>query len=85
MPSKSSPGPAPAILLDPHSSVPLYKQLYRWLRDAILAGRYAPNARLPSTCAWRVTCRLARNTVDAAFAQLIAEGYLESKRGQGHS
>lgn len=81
MPSKSS--PAPAIQLDPHASIPLYQQLYRWLRDAILAGRYAPNARLPSTRALARDLHLARNTVDAAFAQLIAEGYLESKRGAG--
>src|SRR4051794_14783690 len=83
MPLKSPPVPSPAIPLDPHSAVPLYQQLYRWLRDAILSGRYAPNTRLASTRALASDLHLARNTVDAAFGQLIAEGYLESKRGAG--
>lgn len=82
VPSKR-PLPAPAIPLDPTGKVPLYQQLYRWFRDAILAGRYPPNTRLPSTRGLARELRLARNTVDTAFAQLLAEGYIESKRGAG--
>jgi GntR family transcriptional regulator/MocR family aminotransferase len=69
--------------LDPYSAAPRHRQLYDALRAAILAGRLAPGARLPSsrTLAAEVGC--SRNTVLAAFEQLSAEGYLNGKVGSG--
>ncbi|MCS6781329.1 MAG: GntR family transcriptional regulator, partial [Geminicoccaceae bacterium] len=45
--------PAPAHLaslaLDPASREPLYRQLYRAIREMILTGRLQPGARLPAS------------------------------------
>lgn len=53
------------------------------LRDAIRTGRLAPGARLPATRRLAVELGLARNTVAAAYDQLVAEGYLTARRGAG--
>src|SRR5262249_13078641 len=61
----------------------LYRQAYRALRAAILDGRLAPGARLPSSRVLAREAKLARNTVLQAYEQLVAEGYAESRRGAG--
>ncbi len=73
----------PLITIDPSARVPLYQQLYDELRTAILTGRLAPGARLPATRELATTLGVARNTVLNAFDQLLAEGYLEGRVGDG--
>ena len=53
------------------------------LRAAIREGRLTAGTRLPSTRALAHDLGLARGTVVEAFAQLQAEGYLDSRRGAG--
>jgi GntR family transcriptional regulator/MocR family aminotransferase len=72
---------APAV--DGGSGVPLYRQLYEGLRDAILSGRLAPGTRLASTREIAAELGLSRNTVTNAFDQLLAEGYVEAQTGSG--
>ncbi|HEX5830992.1 MAG TPA: winged helix-turn-helix domain-containing protein, partial [Gemmatimonadaceae bacterium] len=76
---------APALLLplDPAAPRPLHRQLYDGLRDAILAGRLLPGARLPSTRTLAADLRVARTTVSLAFDQLRVEGYVVGRRGGG--
>ncbi|HEY3501396.1 MAG TPA: PLP-dependent aminotransferase family protein [Actinocatenispora sp.] len=57
--------------------------LERALRTAIRSGRLAPDTRLPSTRSLATELRLARNTVAAAYDQLVAEGYLSARTGSG--
>lgn len=71
------------IALEPGSGEPLFRQVYRFLRDAILDGRLAPGLRLPSTRTLAMDLDVSRNTVVAAFEQLHAEGYLDSRVGHG--
>ena len=71
------------IALDPKSSDSLTRQIYRALRDGILAGRLAGGLRLPSTRALADDLGVSRNTVVAAFDQLVAEGYVDSRVGRG--
>ncbi|MBX3011625.1 MAG: PLP-dependent aminotransferase family protein [Caldilineaceae bacterium] len=61
----------------------LYQQLYTGLRQAVLSGQLSAGMRLPSTRDLAKTLQLSRNTVLAAFEQLVAEGYLESRVGDG--
>jgi len=75
--------PFPPLTLDPTAPVPVYRQIYDGLRAAILAGRLAPGAQLPSTRTLATGLGIARTTVVAAFAQLLAEGYLDGKVGAG--
>lgn len=67
----------------PDDQGPLHRRLYRQLRAHILAGRLSPGERLPSARTFASELRLARNTVESAFAQLVAEGFLERRVGAG--
>ncbi|MEH2513151.1 GntR family transcriptional regulator/MocR family aminotransferase [Nitrobacteraceae bacterium AZCC 1564] len=56
-------------------------QIYSDLRAQIMDGLYGPGAALPSSRALAVELGVSRTTVTAAYDQLIAEGYLESRQG----
>ena len=60
---------------------PLYEQLERALRDAVRDGRLAAGARLPSSRALAAELGVSRGVVTAAYDQLVAEGYLETRQG----
>ncbi|MCA9501509.1 MAG: PLP-dependent aminotransferase family protein [Spirochaetaceae bacterium] len=62
---------------------PLYGQIYRAMRAAILAGRARPGVRLPTTRALARELGCSRNTVVAAFEPLRAEGYVVTRVGAG--
>ncbi|WP_019354811.1 PLP-dependent aminotransferase family protein [Streptomyces sp. AA1529] len=53
------------------------------LRDAVRSGRLTPGTRLPSSRALAADLGLARNTVAAAYAELVAEGWLSARQGSG--
>ena len=78
-----APLPLGTLDLDPEAAIPLYRQLYESLRGAILEGRLAAGARLPSSRLLANDLGVGRNTVLAAFEQLTAEGYLEAVVGAG--
>ncbi len=62
---------------------PLYIQLYEHIRDEIQKGRIKPSTRLPSIRKCTEHLRIGRNTVETAYQQLIAEGYVESRPRSG--
>src|SRR5262249_2759772 len=72
-----------ALGIDPAAPARRCRELAEGIREAILSGRLRPGARLPSTRALAKETRSARNTVIAAFEQLVAEGYLEGRVGAG--
>jgi len=53
------------------------------LREAIRSGRLAAGERLPATRVLAGDLGLSRNTVAAAYSQLVAEGWLSARRGSG--
>jgi len=57
--------------------------LYRALRQDILGGRLPRNHLLPSTRYLAAQYGLARGTVQAAYNQLLSEGYLHASQGSG--
>lgn len=61
-------------------AVPRQRVLYHRLRDAILCGRLAPGASLPSSRSLAASLGIARNTVLFAYEQLVAEGCLIADR-----
>jgi GntR family transcriptional regulator/MocR family aminotransferase len=71
------------VPVDRSQSIPLRDQLYLQLREAILDGRLAPGARLPSTRTVAQQAGVARQTVVEAFEQLLAEEYVESRPASG--
>lgn len=72
-----------ALSLEEHGPLPLHRQLYGQLRQAILDGRLAAGSRIPSTRALAAQLRLSRNTVSGAYDQLLAEGYIVARTGSG--
>lgn len=69
--------------LDITKRTPLYEQLYEYMKNEMLQGHIQKGVRLPSVRALSKYLGISRNTVEAAYAQLVAEGYVESKPRQG--
>lgn len=67
-----------AIPLDPSSTTPLHVQLYEGLRNAIVIGRLSLGQRLPSTREISKSLGVARATASESYAQLLAEGYINT-------
>lgn len=66
------------ISLDSESSVPLYEQLYIHIRQAIVDDTLKTGAKLPSKRKLCQFLEISQTTVELAYAQLLAEGYIES-------
>jgi GntR family transcriptional regulator/MocR family aminotransferase len=73
----------PFISLDENSDVPIYRQIYETIRRSILEGKFYPGRSLPPSRLLAKQLSVARMTVINAYDQLIAEGYIESKKGSG--
>jgi GntR family transcriptional regulator / MocR family aminotransferase len=57
---------------------PLYFQLYLYLKQEILAGNIEPGVRLPSKRKLSQHLGISQNTIESAYGQLSAEGYIDS-------
>ena len=64
--------------------VPLYEALYRSIRGDILAGKLAPHTKLPSKRALAEHLEVSKITVEAAYGQLLEEGYIRSREKVGY-
>jgi len=72
------------FILRTNDNTPLYRQLYRQIRDQILSGELPAHSRLPSIRDLAVELDISRNTVEGAFQELCTEGYLYSKSRSGY-
>jgi len=73
----------PVIAVDRRAPQSLHRQIYAALRAAIVDGRLRPGQRIPSTRVLASEIGVSRLTVLNAYAQLLAEGYLQSRVGAG--
>jgi GntR family transcriptional regulator/MocR family aminotransferase len=73
------------LLVDLRSSGPrrLRERLEQDLRAAVQAGRLAPGAALPPSRVLAAELGVSRSTVVEAYGNLVADGYLEARRGSG--
>ena len=71
------------VALDISKKEPLYEQIYNSIKEEIITGVLPFGARLPSARRLSKHLDVSRNTVDTAYAQLCAEGYIESKPKRG--
>ena len=69
--------------LNPDLSVPLYSQLYSAIRNALERGEITAGERLPSKRELASHLKISVVTVENAYSQLCAEGYIHSKPGSG--
>ena len=64
--------------------VPLYEALYRCIRGDILSGALKPGQKLPSKRALAENLEVSKITVETAYNQLLAEGYICSREKVGY-
>jgi GntR family transcriptional regulator/MocR family aminotransferase len=71
------------IYLDKTSRTPYYIQIYRQILDNIITTKYPAGYMLPGSRTLAAKVGVGRNTVDNAYAQLAAEGYVKAEKGRG--
>lgn len=72
------------ISLKTGDKIPLYEQIYAYIKDEIRKGTIPSGEKLPST---RSLCRhleVSRSTVELAYEQLLSEGYIEAQPYRGY-
>jgi GntR family transcriptional regulator len=70
-------------MLQANSSVPLYKQLYHQLREAIEDGEFQVGHRLPSERQLAAEFGISRLTARKALGLLRQDGYVRAYQGKG--
>lgn len=71
------------ISLDPKDKMPLYEQIYQYIKENIITGKIAYREKLPSTRLLAKHLEVSRSTVELAYEQLLSEGYIESEPYRG--
>lgn len=71
------------ITLDVKSTIPLYEQIYEYIKTDIRNGKISCGEKLPSTRALAKYLEISRSTVELAYEQLLAEGYVEAEACRG--
>src|SRR5947208_10880194 len=71
------------ITLDGRASTPLYQQIYDSFRSRIIRGELRAGDLVPSSRELAHESHISRLPVLTAYAQLLAEGYFESRVGAG--
>jgi GntR family transcriptional regulator len=71
------------IHLNPHSGMPIYRQLFQQLRQRIVSGQLAPDEQLPSVRDLSAALRINFLTVAKVYQLLESEGLAETRRGLG--
>jgi GntR family transcriptional regulator / MocR family aminotransferase len=71
------------VVLNSQSNEPLYFQLYSFLQKEIVDGRLGPDTKLPSKRKLASHLSISQTTVETAYQQLLAEGYVKSEPRKG--
>ena len=64
--------------------LPMYEQLYRSIREDIINGVIKGGEKLPSKRRLAEHLKISQITVENAYSQLLAEGYIISKPRSGY-
>src|SRR5271163_4966652 len=80
---KVASGILPMIAIDRKSSKALHQQIYDAYRLAVVDSTLRPGHRVPSSRELASELEVSRFPVVNAYAQLLAEGYFESRVGSG--
>ena len=65
-------------------NMPLYEALYRCIRGDILSGKLPAGEKLPSKRALAAHLEVSKITVETAYCQLAAEGYISAREKVGY-
>ena len=72
------------IPLDNTSTVPLYEQIYQYVKNEIRMGKLTVGTKLPSSRSLSSNLLISRTTVELAYSQLTSEGYIRSIPKSGY-
>ena len=72
-----------SISVNMSSPTPIYNQLCAAIRSAIMSGELPAGTMMPTSREFAIALGVGRNTVNAAYSRLGAEGYLEAKFRRG--
>ena len=71
------------LTLNYRDSRPIYEQIKDGLRRMIVTGAMAPDEKLPSVRALAAQLAINPNTIQRAYRELEADGYILSVAGKG--
>lgn len=71
------------LSLDARAEAPIFLRLAQAIRDDVRAGRLPPGARLPGSRTLAGSLGVHRNTVLAGYAELAAQGWVETEPAGG--
>lgn len=71
------------IVISNASSKPIYEQIVLQMKDAILSGELEEGALLPSIRSLAGDLRISVITTKRAYAELEAQGFIETVQGKG--
>jgi GntR family transcriptional regulator/MocR family aminotransferase len=74
---------SPVIAVDRKAGKPLHKQIYDAYRALIVDRNLGAGQQIPSSRALATELQISRIPVLTAYAQLLAEGYFETRTGAG--
>lgn len=66
------------FFLDKNSQIALYEQLYQNIKKGIEIGELKKNEKLPSKRKLANHLKISQTTIETAYSQLLAEGYIKS-------
>lgn len=66
------------------SATPIYEQLYQFIKSEIMTGNISYGSKLPSKRKLADYLKISLNTVETAYDQLIAEGYIKGVPRKGY-
>ena len=66
------------INLNAKLNIPLYEQIYQYIKNEISSGEIPCGERLPSSRTLAKHLLVSRSTVEMAYEQLLSEGYIET-------
>ncbi len=70
--------------LENAGALPMYQYLYECIKKDILSGVLTPGEKLPSKRSFAEHLKVSVMTVQNAYAQLIAEGYIDTVEKSGY-
>ena len=73
-----------AVFINQSGSIPVYEQIYEFIKKEIREGNIKTGERLPSTRNMSSYLQVSRSTVLASYEQLLAEGYIEARERKGY-
>lgn len=66
------------LVLERNSATPLYEQIYQYIKQRIEGRQYEAGSRLPSVRSLAGEVGVSKITVEQAYLQLAAEGYIKA-------